>query len=111
MHMSERSIRDIVLSIEKSVKAPTIIRQNKVSKASNREKSPIPLTSRQRDVIEIVYDSIQKPFGVTEFAQGCFELGASEDVGFHNNGETNRSLKAWLCEKMGMKVKWRTAIN
>jgi len=109
--MSERSIRDIVLSIEKSVKTPTQLKIGRPSKASPREKPPIPLNEQQRDIIEIVYDSIDKPFGVTEFASGCFQLGASEGIAFHNNGDTNRSLKAWLCEKMGMRVKWRTAIN
>ena len=106
MQMSERSIRDIVISIEKSVKMPT---QVKVGKPTKREKQPIPLTGEQRDIIEIVYDDISKPFGITDFTAQCIDLGMLESVVFNQNGDTNRSLKGWLCEKMGMKVVWRQA--
>ena len=111
MHMNERSIRDIVLAIEKSLKTPTQLKMARHNQDIDREKLPIPLSKRQRDVIEIVYDSIEKPFGVTAFASACFELGSTEGVVFRNNGITNRSLKGWLCERMGMTVRWQKSMR
>lgn len=110
--MNDRSIRDIVLSIEKSVKVnPTQLKISTGGKYKPREKAPLPLTDAQRDIIEIVYDSISKPFGITEFTKSCMECGVMDGVIFFSNGDTNRSIKAWLCERMGMKVKWRSPLN
>tara|TARA_Y100001972_G_C7617691_1_gene309768 strand:- start:322 stop:633 length:312 start_codon:yes stop_codon:yes gene_type:complete len=101
--MTDRSIRDIVLSIESKM-----VKGSSSSKGkSYPQRFPKPLTKEQRDIAEIAYDSIKKPFTITEFTRCCRELGETEGVSFDSNGATNRTLRYFLCEQAGMIPTWR----
>ena len=104
MTQKERSIRDIVLSIEAEIRSGSSAdtKQRKFPK-----RFPIPLTDQQRDIAEIVLSEISKPFSITDFSKACSELAKSEGVKLESNGETNRSLRYFLCEQVGLAPTYR----
>jgi len=105
--MTDRSIRDIVLSIEKVVKVsnPATLSPKKGKTFPHR--FPKSLSAELRDVAELVLDDIEKPFNITAFTDQVCALAESEGIQCDNNGEMNRSLRYFLCEKMGLKPTYR----
>lgn len=103
--MTDRSIRDIVLSIEKVVKVGNPASSKKGKTFPHR--FPKALSQELRDIADLVLDDIAKPFNITEFTNQVCELAISEGVQCDNNGEMNRSLRYFLCEKVGLKPTYR----
>ena len=107
--MTDRSIRDIVLSIEKVV-SPLLKGANPASIRKGKtfpHRFPKALSPELRDIADLVLDDIKKPFNITEFTNQVCELAASEGVQCDNNGEMNRTLRYFLCEKVGLKPTYR----
>ena len=98
--MAEKSIRDLIVEINE--------RLDDLAKSQTPKKNtkhfPRPLTSEQKDVMELAFDDMEPPFTMGEFHAKCEEI--QKGVMVTKSGTFSEQLKCYLAERQGLAVRW-----
>lgn len=97
-----RTIRDIVLNIERRVSVAELPKPEP-KKPEGKKGFPRRLTILQRDVLDIIMEEIAKPFTLSELFDAC---NAVEPRFGTRTPASSESVRAYLCERAGLASRW-----